>query len=1021
MQWIKIKNKITIIYIVLFLFIVSVTVNTIKADEQIIHHAFTTVQPSHQSFGDVESMKVVNTSYFWSLINQKTRWRLEGYNQNTDTWVVDNTAMQMEIDQYDIYQKVTLNFTSPYTTYYRFTFAIELDTIDYISKSTYEIQANISIPGTDTYYTVVYNWSDLQSLIQNDKITVSHGRTNHNGEQWFWFRINTVNKIPAGTNFIIDPYFGYQGVPTSWYLINDKIAGTKYLCSSTGLATNITAQIKITGGNPTIKCALYNSDKSFLIGTEEKTPGVVQDWIVFNLTTPVQVTSGQAYYIVAWSDANAYLGYRNVNLGVYDYFTYVAEAYGAYPDPISLPSGVQDNPASIYCSYTSSPVLSDENPSNQSTTTTLSPKVNVTTTNPSGLSMDVTFASNYTGGWVNYQTNSSVSNGSYSWDFTNADEYNQKYFWKVYCNNSFINISELYWFMTPTNLSPVFTNPIPSNNSNTVETSITQLNITINDPEGDTFNWSIETNPDIGSNSANDDTNGTKTCNVAGLVTGETYTWYVNATDSAGSTTNHTYHFACLGNITFWCYDETNPSHSIPFGIEISNQQGTELYQNDSLTSGDSIDIGDMPTGDNVIFVVNSSGYETRIYVYDIEPDILYNFSFYLPPSLDTALKVKTRAVSNPSANLIITLDCIPDIVVAIEGYNESLYGHWYTIGEDNYTVSNNQVTISSDVLDDNTTVVRVQYYCESVTQLYTFRVIDEYSQPIPNAKIQIKRYINTTDIYENVSIVLTDGNGYVTCYLVSEQLYKFQVSKTDFITEYATWVPTIVTTTVKTFLLYYDDESNVDIWDGVDFSIEPFAHTQDDDFTLYFNISSSNNDFEYTIMTIYYYDNTTGTWHQLYSLNNSNSGGHDFSYTTSNGTGLYGVQCQFKHEEYELYTFGVELYDETVVVYSIVNQSSGNMSWLDDAITSTVGASPVFVGDTVVAYTSIGIAFLMTILLFTFSTKFAGFCICINAIILGVFRDVIQVFDSGLLNMMIIVIIFILGIMTHIIFVKES
>ena len=95
----------------------------------------------------------------------------------------------------------------------------------------------------------------------------------------------------------------------------------------------------------------------------------------------------------------------------------------------------------------------------------------------------------------------------------------------------------------------VISNPSPSNGATDVSVDLSMLNVTIEDPEGDSFNWTIETSPDIGSASANDDANGTKTCSVSGLDFNTTYTWYVNATDiGSGEWTNETYWFITMAN-----------------------------------------------------------------------------------------------------------------------------------------------------------------------------------------------------------------------------------------------------------------------------------------------------------------------------------------------------------------------------------------------------------------------------------------------------------------------------------------
>ncbi|MGF3585323.1 MAG: hypothetical protein ACQXXD_06370 [Thermoplasmatota archaeon] len=101
-----------------------------------------------------------------------------------------------------------------------------------------------------------------------------------------------------------------------------------------------------------------------------------------------------------------------------------------------------------------------------------------------------------------------------------------------------------YEFTVEENYPPVFSNENPANGSMDVSITLSELTVTIEDLEGDSFDWTIETSPDIGSSSGTGAGNGTKTCPVSGLEYNTTYTWYVNATDTgSGETTEEVYMF----------------------------------------------------------------------------------------------------------------------------------------------------------------------------------------------------------------------------------------------------------------------------------------------------------------------------------------------------------------------------------------------------------------------------------------------------------------------------------------------
>lgn len=100
------------------------------------------------------------------------------------------------------------------------------------------------------------------------------------------------------------------------------------------------------------------------------------------------------------------------------------------------------------------------------------------------------------------------------------------------------------------NNSPVISSPNPSHGATGVSISLTKWNCSINDPEGDTFNWSIDTVPDVGNNSASGENNGTKNCTLSGLQNNTLYTVYVNITggtwDPGEEPENKTYTFRTI-------------------------------------------------------------------------------------------------------------------------------------------------------------------------------------------------------------------------------------------------------------------------------------------------------------------------------------------------------------------------------------------------------------------------------------------------------------------------------------------
>ncbi len=101
-----------------------------------------------------------------------------------------------------------------------------------------------------------------------------------------------------------------------------------------------------------------------------------------------------------------------------------------------------------------------------------------------------------------------------------------------------------------TNRPPTIISPAPWNNAYAMPITLSQLNISISDPDDDSFSWTIETSPFIGSASGTGTSRSVKTCDiVVGLTEDTTYRWYVNATDPGGSgrTERKTYTFTTSG------------------------------------------------------------------------------------------------------------------------------------------------------------------------------------------------------------------------------------------------------------------------------------------------------------------------------------------------------------------------------------------------------------------------------------------------------------------------------------------
>jgi hypothetical protein len=136
-----------------------------------------------------------------------------------------------------------------------------------------------------------------------------------------------------------------------------------------------------------------------------------------------------------------------------------------------------------------------------------------------------------------------VSNGTYTIPIQGIQPSTQ-YTWKILLyEGNYIGIPRQKTFtFTTAPIAPVISNPIPKHNAAYVSIDTSQMSFDLLDYQGDLMNWTVETQPDIGSGSANGVSNGRYTIAINNLEYDTAYTWFVNATDGT-NWTNKTYVF----------------------------------------------------------------------------------------------------------------------------------------------------------------------------------------------------------------------------------------------------------------------------------------------------------------------------------------------------------------------------------------------------------------------------------------------------------------------------------------------
>jgi hypothetical protein len=310
-----------------------------------------------------------------------------------------------------------------------------------------------------------------------------------------------------------------------------------------------------------------------------ETGGVWGDWTavsgMFSPTSEVW-TVGQV-------DLTSFAG-EKVRISFAHYADFVYESYGWYVDDIELITPEQEN---------NPPLFGTPSPLNSSTNNPLSLTWGISINDPEGDQFSWTIQCN------NGQTNSGTeaTNGTKTlalYDLAYSTTY------KVWVNatdpgGSGIYTRRWYTFTTKANLPPVFGTPSPANGSTGNLLSFT-WSIPINDPEGNTFSWTIQCNNGQ-TNSGSGATNGTKSLVLSGLAYSTTYKVWVNATDSGGS-----------GVYTRRWYTFTTKASLPPiFGSPTPSNEST----NNPLSLSWSISIND-PEGDQFSWTIQCSNGQTN-------------------------------------------------------------------------------------------------------------------------------------------------------------------------------------------------------------------------------------------------------------------------------------------------------------------------------------------------------------------------------------------------------------------------
>ena len=272
------------------------------------------------------------------------------------------------------------------------------------------------------------------------------------------------------------------------------------------------------------------------------------------------------------------------------------------------------------------PYLSGESPTNGSIDiirkTGAYVELYVICTGNTSETMTAQWHSNSSGAWVHFGTNITTDSAlNITQANINFTGYATIYYWSVNLTDGTFWDNETYHFTTKANTNPVMSDPYPANASTGVDEMTESIFITIADSET-LFNWTITTDPDIGSSNMDNDTDGVKTCTLSGIDYDTRYNWTVTANDGVNNITR-SYYFTVPQNepvIT----SETPVNNSISVIRGVDTTISVYDYQGDTMnitwrsnSSGSWVDYGynnSIVNGTYIQSFANSTKALTRYY-----------------------------------------------------------------------------------------------------------------------------------------------------------------------------------------------------------------------------------------------------------------------------------------------------------------------------------------------------------------------------------------------------------------------
>jgi len=247
-----------------------------------------------------------------------------------------------------------------------------------------------------------------------------------------------------------------------------------------------------------------------------------------------------------------------------------------------------------------------------------------------------------------------------------------EYSWHIEVSDGMDTTIDDFTFITEA-IAPIVSNPSPHDDERYVPADLSHLSFHLKDFQGDPMDYTVETIPNIGSDSGSGVGEGTYTVPVSGLDYSLECTWYVNATDGEHQT-NKIFHFQIEHKMTFDPFTE-GWQYRKEITIDHTRVDG-DLLNFPVLISITDVDLRDkaQDDGDDILFM-DGAGIANRCY-HEIESYDYSSGEIVVWVSVESLSSIEDTIIFMYYGNTICYNQHAPELVL-----DSSYMGVWHFIG----------------------------------------------------------------------------------------------------------------------------------------------------------------------------------------------------------------------------------------------------------------------------------------------------------------------------------------------------